>query len=631
MASHTRRPRLAALLALTMAASLQAGCVGGSDPGLVMSAPPVRGADDPHVLLVDSLGRLYTNAEPVVGSCGDATGGTRYSEGVHEMKCEQLVPAVVQFKRFAHAFQRSRMTDLLFYFNGGLNKPTDIISREERDRGQIEKDGLFPVFMAWPTDGVRSYVEQTYRVHNGYYDLDAHPVRGTLSIFADMLEGMARAPTQWSDNLGRFRDSIIQPDCHFFVNDRTLPRANTVADNASACSPMQAHRALPGGVSSAESNMIYSDSVNVPPDRAADGLSFFATTIPRTLLVPFADGLGREAWQNMQRRTRVTIHAEYEIEGEGPAWDKLRAAFPHGTGGFAEFFALLEACTAGDLAGVSEEDPPDSELVASPGKCPVGREARVALRDAEITLIGHSMGSIVINELVRAFPDLNYISIVFLSGAASIRATVASLDPLLADRGRKPETYFYNLMLHPMNEAREMHFGGSIPAGSLLVWIDDMLEFSGDIARQDGGSMVQHGRRPQGVLTGGAKPDPAQGVRLGAAQRPVASRSAIGRRRGAGRMSGGEGGLRRRPGSWRLQWRRRSILAAQLLEHGLGCHLRHAHSVRGGARGAPASGVSVSLAAKSRACLATSVTGFPRRARPRGEPAVVTVARRPLD
>ena len=31
-------------------------------------------------------------------------------------------------------------------------------------------------------------------------------------------------------------------------------------------------------------------------------------------------------------------------------------------------------------------------------------------------------------------------------------------------------------MLHPLNEALETHFAGSIPSGSLLVWIDEMLE-----------------------------------------------------------------------------------------------------------------------------------------------------------
>ena len=31
-------------------------------------------------------------------------------------------------------------------------------------------------------------------------------------------------------------------------------------------------------------------------------------------------------------------------------------------------------------------------------------------------------------------------------------------------------------MLHPMNEEREIHAKGAVPSGSLLVWIDEMLE-----------------------------------------------------------------------------------------------------------------------------------------------------------
>ena len=108
--------------------------------------------------------------------------------------------------------------------------------------------------------------------------------------------------------------------------------------------------------------------------------------------------------------------------------------------------------------------------------CPpeVTRAARVKLREASVTLVGHSMGTMVINLLVEAFPHLSYRDIVFFSGAATINQTKAALDPLL--REGKGNVRFYNLMLHPMNDAREINGVGVVPSGSLLVWIDDMLE-----------------------------------------------------------------------------------------------------------------------------------------------------------
>jgi hypothetical protein len=105
------------------------------------------------------------------------------------------------------------------------------------------------------------------------------------------------------------------------------------------------------------------------------------------------------------------------------------------------------------------------------------------------------MGSIVINELVQEFPDLNYRDLVFLSGAASIRDTRSALSPLLSSRHGK--TRFYNLMLHPMNEEREIHYKGAVPSGSLLVWIDEMLQQPDTVLDRTVGQWanMQFGRR----------------------------------------------------------------------------------------------------------------------------------------
>jgi pimeloyl-ACP methyl ester carboxylesterase len=76
-------------------------------------------------------------------------------------------------------------------------------------------------------------------------------------------------------------------------------------------------------------------------------------------------------------------------------------------------------------------------------------------------MIGHSMGTIVVNELVQVYPDLPYESLVYMAGAANIRDTQKAVVPLLTqNRGC---TRFYGLMLHPINDAREATGGGLIP------------------------------------------------------------------------------------------------------------------------------------------------------------------------
>ncbi len=87
----------------------------------------------------------------------------------------------------------------------------------------------------------------------------------------------------------------------------------------------------------------------------------------------------------------------------------------------------------------------------------------------KITLIGHSMGTIIANEILRAFPNLPYEEIVYMAAACSIHDFENSVIPLLK---RENNIKFYNLSLDPEAEAREYTLGGFGPTGSLLEWID---------------------------------------------------------------------------------------------------------------------------------------------------------------
>ena len=87
----------------------------------------------------------------------------------------------------------------------------------------------------------------------------------------------------------------------------------------------------------------------------------------------------------------------------------------------------------------------------------------------------------MINELVPDFGGLPYENIVFMAAATSIRDTKDAMVPLLrknqAERGQVPfKLNFYNLMLHPKADAREDSAFGLLPTGSLLEWIDEVLQ-----------------------------------------------------------------------------------------------------------------------------------------------------------
>jgi hypothetical protein len=115
-------------------------------------------------------------------------------------------------------------------------------------------------------------------------------------------------------------------------------------------------------------------------------------------------------------------------------------------------------------------------------------------RDAwEITLVGHSMGTIVLNQMVREFgmeptsavegsapparAALPFNRIVYMAGAATVRDYQDSVLPYLR---QNRDARMYHLILHPRAEIRE-RFDPGIPyldlppRGSLLVWVDEFL------------------------------------------------------------------------------------------------------------------------------------------------------------
>jgi pimeloyl-ACP methyl ester carboxylesterase len=151
----------------------------------------------------------------------------------------------------------------------------------------------------------------------------------------------------------------------------------------------------------------------------------------RVATAPVIQGPGRSAWENMKRRTQNPFWREKE--------DCVRG---HDCLEKGDLQRLLEAL-GGDL------------------------------RSKHVSIIGHSMGAIVANELIRELPNLAYRNIVFMGGAARISDVLKTVVPALR---KNADSRFYNLTLLPSNEASEMTYKGLLPSGSLLEWIDEIYE-----------------------------------------------------------------------------------------------------------------------------------------------------------
>ncbi len=89
----------------------------------------------------------------------------------------------------------------------------------------------------------------------------------------------------------------------------------------------------------------------------------------------------------------------------------------------------------------------------------------------EVTLIGHSMGTIVVNRILTEHDGIEFDRIVYMGAAATVGDYEDAVFPYLRSHR---ETEMFHLTLHHKSEVRETYFA-PVLQGSLLVWIDDFL------------------------------------------------------------------------------------------------------------------------------------------------------------
>lgn len=169
--------------------------------------------------------------------------------------------------------------------------------------------------------------------------------------------------------------------------------------------------------------------------------------VPRALTTPVVEGFGTPAWQVMKRRAQLTTAHRLprnKCATEGAARTLLKSIQHR----------------------LSAQDPTAHEIV------PVWTTKDKRTIPAEVTMVGHSMGAIVLNRLLAAVHPLRVDRVVYLAPAAGIDEFEAFILPYLAHH---PTTKFSLFTLSRRHEARESHFYVE-PRGSLLAWIDNLFE-----------------------------------------------------------------------------------------------------------------------------------------------------------
>ena len=316
---------------------------------------------------------------------------------------------------------------LLVFVHGGLNLEQGRLERafvdanrmlaERRlaeaqvsaERRSEEEEIWYPLFVTWPSGGIQSYVDQRVHYNQGDYDSEFKRIFSPLYFLTDAVEAVVRAPVAWAESFS-------------WVDLGQTPEVAEIG-NVIGCEQSPHFGCVPVG---RDDRPVLQEIGYWSP------IGF----VGRALTVPAVDVVGQPAWDAMLNHARMLMRKPFDDREFAVADGKL-----DGKGDLFHQFRVLREL-------VPAERPP-------------------------VTLIGHSMGAIVVNDVLRSFPELPYRNVVFMGAAASVRETIAALD-VVARTSPDAGLRFYNLSLHQDAEANEVGYFGTVSKGSLLEWVDRM-------------------------------------------------------------------------------------------------------------------------------------------------------------
>lgn len=333
-----------------------------------------------------------------------------------------------------------------------------------------------------------TYAEHVFYIRQGQYHdplqnrpgLEAVP----FYLFSDFFGSVAKLPL-----------SVAQMWKNDYEGSALCPKER---DYSSYCGddPASAARYLNGKYQQAGWNI----HLPAAPQPLLEQLQDFALATPqwlvtqptRSVVSPSLVQAGAEAWNNMLRRIDVTFRTDgdFLLPREGYEHSNFNR---EPTGAMAIFFL--------ELIQFLRQNPAEQW---------------------ELTLVGHSMGAILLNRVVRRFGEnLPIANIVYMAAASTMKDYEETTWPYIRSRRNQqklrdqqekrckeiftqdlpqtvrdtdkywqnkfqekcrllfppsaPTPKFYNLMLHPKAEAQEASLYGIVPRGSLLVWLDGFL------------------------------------------------------------------------------------------------------------------------------------------------------------
>ncbi len=376
-----------------------------------------------HVVMFDQYSRLL---DPTGNTdCAEPTNPSSLCRGKHLTSTDYLPLSAAQEKLYMDELlngvrdAEASGKKLLIFVHGGLNTQTGSVKRVEILTPRILNAGYYPIFINWRSSWAFSYSNHLFLVRQGEEMKTLGPLSSPVVLGYDAGRAVLRAPLVWSSQIYGWTQSL--PGAR--LPDDLGPLEIQLKEEQTG-NPAKAIGIMTGEDKRSDSEVSYS------------GASWFVMGPLRMLTAPLIDSFGTSAWDNMLRRTQLLVHTMNEYRGRRPT-------------------------EVGGLARVMNQIKDQVETL------------KAASKDWEIMLVGHSMGTIVINDLLRDIPDFPVDTIVYMAAACSVRDFEQSVIPYL--RRQNNQTKFYNLSLHRRAEEGEINYMDFVIRGSLLTWIDEFF------------------------------------------------------------------------------------------------------------------------------------------------------------
>lgn len=407
---------------------------------------------------------------------------------------------------------RGRSNSILIHIHGGLNFQVDSVERAAELYLDILKGGSYPIFINWQSSFFPSYwnhlthIRQGEDWSQGTWSRYGAYVTAPFYLAADLARAAIRLPTaaffqarndletvpwlSWfhSEDLVLAQQTVFEELCsrkkHGDNNvAHALEEYSRILDKSSAgCEKVEGTRQPDFG------NLWLGVDETTGWEYFEGSIKYILTLPTKLVSAPVIDALGTSSWNVMLRSVSQLFHHDSrKVSHTGWGLSQNGTHDFSQTGALSVFFEELRRKICHDDKQSSDAAAPKSE------KC--------ANEDGwEITLVGHSMGAIIANHIIREFGDLPIRNVVYMAAASTIQDYQDTIFPYLKKRNhwalpsdksnlcstdKKPPTSsieredvcVYHLMLHEAAESGEWlsDILDPFPRGSLLVWLDNFL------------------------------------------------------------------------------------------------------------------------------------------------------------